>query len=242
MDRCAWTEPKMITWSLWGLRRVVFWGLLLALLLASCVDKAEPALVSFEELCLLSPENLANMNGDAVPEWVESDFGSPPSISTGADGSVVVVFNGSSARLGEFVGNILVREGRINEISLHDIQAGPHFDEVVMGLGDPTSVNHYCAMPHEPQWVEIGLDYPTAGVSVYASEIRPRGSLAVEGGLGIVLSEELQVDLVQCYPPAPTIEEIINRDHSLTPTGRRLQLENRVPWTGFGSIVPLTEP
>ncbi|MBN1920277.1 MAG: hypothetical protein JW892_03465 [Anaerolineae bacterium] len=217
---------------------------LLLFLLVSCVDKAEPEPVpiSFEELCLLSPENLATMKGDAVPEWVESNFGAPPSISTGDNDSVVVVFSGSSARLGDFVGNILVREGRINEVSLHDIQTGPHFDEVVMGLGDPTSVNHYCAMPHEPQWVTIGLDYPAVGVSVYASESHSRGSLAFEGGLGIVLNEESQVTLIQCYPPAPTMEEIINRDSSLTPTGRRLQLENRASWTGFGSIVRLTEP
>jgi len=233
----------MTTERPWNWERIL-WGTLLLLLLVSCVDKTEiePLAISFEELCLVSQEDFTNMNGNAVPEWIEDNFGAPPSVSISDDDAVVIVFNGSSTRLGEFLGNVLVRQERISEISLHDIQAGPHFDEVVMGLGDPASVNHYCAMPHEPQLYTIGLDYPAIGISVYASESRSRGSLSFEGGLGVVLREDMQVTLVQCYPPAATMEEVINRDHSLTPTGRRLQLQNRVPWTGFGSMVSLTEP
>jgi hypothetical protein len=231
-----------MTTKMWHLLKwIVCSGLVLSFVV-SCKDIPEVEAVSFADLCLFNQEDFMHMSSDEVFRWIENAFGHPPTISVGNDGSSVYVFNGSSDRLGEFLGNVRVYEEQISEISLHNIQAGPRFDEVVMGLGEPATVYHYCGMAHEPLLYTIGLDYPVTGISVFTSESKSRRNLSFEGGLGVEVRDDMRVTLIQCYQPASTIEEVISRDPNLTATGRQLQLQNREPWGGFGSIVRLTEP
>jgi len=191
---------------------------------------------------VFSEERFLKMNGLELQNWVGDNFSQTLSVSSEPDGSDVYVFRGTSDELGEFLANVHIHNDHIILMSLHNVQNGPSFNNVVMGLGEPVSVYHYCSMPHDPLLYNIGLDYPTMGVSVFASESKPRRSLVFENGLGVVLREDMQVNLIKCYQPALTMEEVIERDRSLTSSGKQLQLQNRMPWSGFGSIVPLTIP
>ncbi len=225
---------------------LVFFGYLL-LLLGSCQQSSTPissvapgTSASFESLCMLSPEQLLEMDTIRLYEWLENNFSVTPGSYFETD-DVIIYSWGTPDESDKFFGNAYVHENQVFKILLYNVHNAPNFGTIVADLGEPSSIDLY-AVQYEEVLYEIGLDYPAVGVSVFMSESKPRQSLIFQGQPSVVLREDMLVDLVECYAPAITIEDVLSHDYSLTPLGLQTQLQSRLSWPGFGSAVPLSIP
>jgi hypothetical protein len=209
-------------------------------ILGGCQSEPVPSTpASFEDLCQLRQDQLVEMDILQLSQWIEDKYGVSPIYSE--TGDVRVYVWGAFDEPDSFFGNAYVRDGNVIRIVLYNVQGAPNFGEVVSGLGEPLSVYQY-AQQYEKVLYSVGLDYPTIGVSVYASELVSRQSLLSHGKLYVEFRGDMLVDLVECYAPGATMEEVLNRDDLDGSVSIENQLHNRLPWPGFGVAVPLSIP
>ena len=201
--------------------------------LAGCRQPTEP--VSYQDLCGLTSDQMGVMDEEDVRQWIEEKYNSVPVKSqkvTNGESIVIYIWQYDG-----IAGNAYLRDGRLFRISLHEVENGPTFGQVVAGLGPPEMVDRYAGM-YEPMLYTVDLDYPALGVSVGASGMEERNKLMHEGGLAAPLTEDMQVDYVECYTPG-SMEDVLREVFFLPPEYVSYHMQRRIPWPGFGDLVPL---
>ncbi len=115
----------------------------------------------------------------------------------------------------------------------NDIKNGPRLRQVVAGLGTPDFVYHdnIPTISGEATFVEIGLDYPRLGVSVFAG-YWVKGS---SWNMQVRLDSALQVNFIFCYPPTESLKDTLRDVYHYDAD---MQMAKRMPWTGFGAWLP----
>jgi hypothetical protein len=202
-------------------------------MLTGCQQPIEP--VSYKDLCGLTSEQMGVIDEEDVRHWIEEEYSCAPAESEEVIGGEFIVIyiwehDGITA-------NAYLRDGRLFRISLHDVENGPTFGQVVAGLGPPEMVDRRAGM-YEPVLYTVSLDYPALGVSVGASGLEKRNRLMHEDRLATPLTQDMVVDHIECYTPG-SMEDILREVFSLPPEYVAYHIQRRIPWPGFGALVPL---
>jgi hypothetical protein len=201
--------------------------------LAGCRQPRQP--VSYEDLCGLSSEQMGVMGEEDVRQWIEEKYNNVPVKSQeviGGESIVIYVW-----QYDEITGNAYLRDGHLFRVSLHNIENGSMLGQVVAGLGPPEMLDR-SYLTYEQILYTIGLDYPALGVSVDTSDYEDWDNLAQEGRPVVLLTEHMRVDDVHCYRSG-SMEEILREVFFLSPENVSYHMQRRMPWPGFGALVPL---
>ena len=245
--QCRYNECGMSSKYDW--RRLTYTGLLvtsvccLLVILVGCrqaIQSTEVPLapVSFEDLCRLSHKQFGTMGEEELRQWIEETYYDTPSEAQEImDGDPIGIYIWEH---GEMIGNAYLRDGRLLRISLHDIENGPTFGQVVAGLAPPAMVYRY-QWTYEQVLYTIGLDYPALGVSVYTTNLEKWHKLAHQEGLAVTLTQDMRVNGIECYTPGP-MEDVLREAFLLSPESVSFQMQSRLPWPGFGVLIPLDTP
>lgn len=214
--------------------------LLLMIALQACESRYDPPPISAETLCGLNPEQLGTMKEEQLYQWIEEEIGCEPSrheMRVGKDSVVLLNCDGEHVS-----GGFQSVNGHPANLGISIGESRLTFGEVVSGLGSPELVyRDIQRTDHNPALYSVGLEYPALGVSVYSIIVDDLRELVHEGVLSVTLSEDMGVDLINCYLPG-SIEEVLWADPwSVYRGGIRLRLERSLPWPGFGAIVPLID-
>lgn len=201
--------------------------------------KVPPVPVSYEDLCGLASGQMGGMDEESVRRWIEEEYNDSPLESQkvmGGEAIAVYVWehNGTT-------GNAYLRDGCLFRISLIDLEGKaegqPTFGQIVAGLGPPEIVDRY-AQRRERVLYDIALEYPALGVSVSTTNIEKQSKLMHEGRLAVPLTEDMKAKDIHCYTPGP-MEEVLRDVFFLAPDYVSYHMDRRMPWPGFGALVPL---
>ena len=206
-------------------------------MLAGCRQPTEVSLVpvSYKDLCGLTSEQMGVMDDKNVRRWIEAEYNDIPLKSQEMiSGESIVIY---IWKYNGITGNAYLRDGHLFRISLSDVENGPTFGQVVAALGPPKVVDRSAGM-YEPLLYTIVLDYPALGVSVGVSNIEERSRLTHQGELAAPLTEDMQIDHVDCYAPG-SMEEVLREVFFLSPENVSYHIQRRMPWPGFGALIPL---
>lgn len=212
---------------------------LLAVLAGCRPPDQSPAPVLYEDLCVLTHEQMGVMDDESLRQWIEKEYSNVPLRSQEViSGELITIYVWEYEGI---TGNAYLRDGSLFRVSSFDLEGKakgqPTFGQVVAGLGTPEIIEPSAGM-YEPLAYTIVLHYPTLGVSVSGTNVEPRERLTHEGKLAVLLTEDMQVDNVDCYIPG-SIEEVLQTAFFASPEDVLLYMRNRMPWPGFGALVPL---
>jgi hypothetical protein len=199
--------------------------------------------ISYESLCGLTKDQMGSLDEDGVREWIEKEHG--PVQEVILDQALDEEYSGSItaygwSEMGKVAGIAYMREGRLYRASVYDLENGPNFGQVVTSLGVPQAVFGSGTTLQDPVLYTIRMEYPDLGLSVEGSSLEARSELIRGEGLSAPLREKMLVRNVECYVPG-SIEEVLRNVFLLSPEVIRYQLEKRIKWPGFSSIVPLQD-
>jgi hypothetical protein len=189
--------------------------------------------ISYEGLCGLPVEQFLGMDEQKVRQWLTSQYGS---VSLAPDLGVGVTRLWSPEKNG-ISSTAFLRQGSLIEL-VQSLKRGPTFGQVVSSLGRPDSI-FTSWLPYEKIVYSVGMDYPTVGISVQMNSSATARDLSHNGKLEVQMKEEFPVDLVQCYAPRSSMEEVIRNGFPSDPKSIETILKRRKAWSGFGAWVAL---
>jgi hypothetical protein len=187
--------------------------------------------ISFKGLCGMSVEQFRDMDEPDAIRWLESSYGPISRLDTlGED--VVKLWTKSENSPAAFL-----RHGHLFQI-LRSYPNGPSFGQVSLALGTPDST-YGIWYPWEKINYGLGLDFPQQGITVYMNKGASARDLNHDGQLEIKMGEGFIVDLIECYLPKSSMEEVLRGGFPSDPKSIDINLKRRKPWAGFGSWVAL---
>jgi len=202
-------------------------------LCAACRTSSFAAPLSFQRLCGLEVEQMGQMDEAQVRQWLEQQYG-PVNRDSDLGEGVIRLWapekNGAAP-------TAFLRRDRLFKV-LQSLKDGPPFGQVVAEFGAPQSVaGSY--LPYETIRYEIGLDYPQLGLTLYYDGEDTSQSLTHNGRLGVQMKSDYAVDLVSCYTPRASMQQVIQNGFPSDAKSVGLILGRRQPWPGFGGWVSL---
>jgi hypothetical protein len=229
-----------------SVRAAVSGRLLSLLLLAAPLVACKPGgqQLSYESLCGLAIEQIGSMTTDQLQRWMEEEHGAarevlldqfPPAASDPLLAAFGWLDEGAAS------GTAWLRDGVLFRLEITDIENGPSFEEAVEAFGPPQVVSASGTTIYDPVLFVLRLDYPSLGLSLESVDSESRSRLTHAGVLAAPLPEGARVTDVECYAPG-TLEDTLARAFFISsPEAMKVQLERRIPWLGFGSLIPLEE-
>lgn len=204
--------------------------LLLALMLIGCTSTDSfPIPITSEQLCGVNPKEFDQYTLPLFKNWVRRKYGTEAEVTgdiyqwkekrTG-DANVYWVAGFQQEKLAYLSGSNLPKEYR--------------FRELVRSFGDPESVSRFRDSLHETVY-EIGLDFPSIGVSAYSWDMPKLRSNEKE----IQLTDDFRIAQVLCYRSRHTMKEVIQDGLNLAPLASEIQIARRLPWPGFDTWISI---
>lgn len=189
--------------------------------------------ISIKGLCGLSPERFTQSSQVEIREWLQKEYGTSPDLKDLGEGITSIRAEGKAGRYT----TVFQRNGRTLEI-LRTITNGPTLGQIVTVFGTPESVYGFRLM-NEVIRYSVGFDYPQHGISVFIDKNADHQRLTHEGRFEVQIDEGFQVDLVSCFMPRASMDEVLRNGYPSDPKNIEYNLNRRKPWSGFGVWVPL---
>ncbi len=192
-------------------------------LLTGCVRP--PARVSFERLCLLTPDRFAAMDEEHLRQWLRDNFAE---INKERREKVVEGRKISAYKWG-WNGSAFLLDGHLVALvmDIDETDNGLTLGEIVDSLGPPATLSTLTGLHSDGLHYAIQLDYSEQGLVFTVYGVTSWDVTEVE------LTRDTQVvPGVLCFVPGS--KELITRLELYKP--------GSIPWPGFGATVRLDDP
>jgi hypothetical protein len=204
--------------------------------LAGCRRPTEPVL--YEDLCGLTSEQMRVMGEEDVRRWLEEEY--DHKVITSVTAGDVSITTGLMWKRGGVTAYL--RDGGLLLIQFDEIENGPTFGQVVASMGTPEMISWDLRTYGGHVLYRLGLDYPELGISVEGwREMTARELSRPAEEWTARVREDIQVEWVSCYSPRSSMEEVLKAVYrpSPSPDAPQLRMSHRMPWPGFGVLIPL---
>jgi len=218
--------------------------LLLAVPLVACKSNGQQ--LSYNSLCGLAIEQIGSMTSDQLQRWMEEEHGAAREVlldqfPPAASDPLLAAYGWLDEGAVSGSGTAWLRDGVLFRLEIMGIENGPTFEEAVEAFGPPQVVSASGTTIYDPVLFVLRLDYPSLGISLESVDSESRSRLTHAGVLAAPLREGARVTDVECYAPG-TLEDTLARAFFISsPEAMKVQYERRIPWPGFGSLIPLEE-
>jgi hypothetical protein len=219
-------------------QKILLICVVITLICASCQIKKSQNWSDFslEQLCHFKIDRFELMNEDEVKTYITEKYGaferSNQKIGSGLEEITIYRW-----KEGGTIGDAIVKDGVLIRTTIFNLENGPTLGEIVLNLGEPFTVYRH-AIVYEKVLYDVGFDYVEKGISVNSKGSSSIRKLQHEGQLAVQLEKGMRIDMVNCYKPKTSIEEVLMESFFTSPQSTQIQLQRRSKWQGFEKWLP----